>query len=77
MFGIINIPECVTCKGNCSSAERAFLSDFRSLKHLSACQKVTYFVFAIFLVIYFEDVFVGLRCSEQTCLMFIDQSTLE
>lgn len=60
----------------CSSAERAvFLSEFGSLNtFLPDCQKDTYFVFTIFFSyhIFHRDIFVGVRCFEQTCLMFID-----
>ena len=61
----------------CSSAERAvfffFLSEFGSLNtFLPDCQK-DYFVFVMFFLSYFHrDTFVGLRCFEQTRLMFID-----
>lgn len=51
-----------------------FLSEFGSLNtFLPDCQKVTYFVFAIFLCHTFHrETFVGLERFEQSCLMFID-----
>ena len=76
MFGSVNIPECVACRGNtCAFAERTvFLSEFGSLNtFLPDCQKVTYFVFVIFLCHTFHrETFVGLERFEQSCLMFID-----
>ena len=81
MFGSVNISECVTYRGNiCSSAERTalffgfcFWSEFGSLNTFLDCQKVTYYVFVIFLCHTFPwEMFVGLECFEHTCLMFID-----
>lgn len=57
MFGSVNIPECVTCRGNiCSSTERTvFLSEFGSLNtFLPVKRLLTLFLLFLCAILFIE-----------------------